>query len=357
MNERTTRKLWVSILFLVLMIANGPFFYIIWLHDWETVLKIIGHAPSQFLFMLIFFPAAIWTTLKAFEETMKIADDHVKLKETKFWKVIIKKGLLVVSSVIIALSIASVDNKFTPPDFYQLERDLAKKAASLNQSIIIAISTTAKDKESRKAHEEITGEKMQTLLSMYESNLRVDRKMMVLEFLELTAAGFMVSIIMWTGFLNLKMMRYANSNFMQRGEAQKLKKRLILTIPYSVVTILIYLFWPPFRLYNIYEIKKVYISYQTIDPTFGYIIAAILSVALCWLYFNKTNLQFFKLLSSILTFFASGALMGFVTLKPESLVEVIGSGMGAANLFAFIFVVGLAYFFGSEILQQMRFKV
>jgi len=44
-------------------------------------------------------------------------------------------------------------------------------------------------------------------------------------------------------------------------------------------------------------------------------------------------------------------------LKPESLVEVIGSGMGAANLFAFIFVVGLAYFFGSEILQQMRFKV
>ena len=68
-----------------------------------------------------------------------------------------------------------------------------------------------------------------------------------------------------------------------------------------------------------HEIKKVYVNYQTIDPTFGYIMAAILSIALCWLYFNKTNPQFFKLLSSIVTFFASGALMGFVKLKPEYL--------------------------------------
>lgn len=358
MNERTKRILfWISILSFFYLIANGPFFYIIKLHDLKTVLKIMGHAPNQFLFLLIFFPAAMWTTIILFEETMKTAQDYEKIKETKFWKVSIKKGILVVSSVIIALSFASVDHKFTPPDFYQLERDLAKKAALLNQNIIIALSTTAKDKESLKTHQEIVDENMQTLRLMYKSKSQVDKNMKVLEFLEMTAAVFMVSIAMWMGFLNLKMMRYANSNFMQSGEDQKLKKRLIQNIPYSVVTILIYLFWPPFRLYNIYEIKKVYVDYQTIDPTFGYIMAAILSITLCWLYFNKTSPQFFKLLSSIIVFFASGSLMGFVKLKPESLVELIGSSMGVGNLFTFIFSVGLTYLFGSEILRQMRFKV
>ena len=357
MTEGTTRKIWIAFFLLMSIIANGPLLYIIWLHDLKTVQSIVGHAPNQFLFMLIFFPAAILTTIKSFEETMKIASDHETIKETRFWNVIIKKQALVVSAVIIALSFAAVDHKFTPPDFYQLEPELAKRAATLNRNIIVAIAETTEEKESRETHSEIIAGNRQALLEMYQSQSRVDKKMMVLEFLELTTAGIMVSIIMWTGFLNLKIMRYASSNLVPEDETQALKKRLILTIPYSVATVLIYLFWPPFRLYNIYEIRKICVDYQTIDPTFGYIIAAIFSIAMCWLYYNKTNPQFFKVLTAIITFFASGALMGFVKLKPESLIGVIGSGMGPANLFAFLFVVGLAYLFGSEILQQMRGKI
>jgi hypothetical protein len=356
MNERAVRKLWICILLLLLLVANSPLFYILWLHDWKTVLRIIGHAPNQFLFLLVFWPAALWAAFKSFNETMKIADDHLKLKEAAFWKILIKRGVLVASSVIIALSFAAVEYKFTPPDFYQLKPNLAKKAASLNQSIIVALATKAQDKASLQVHQQIIEENKQTLLAIYKSHGQVDKILVVLEFLELAAVLFMVSIAIWTGFLNLKMIRYANSNFLPAEAAQTLKTRLIQIIPYSVVAILVYLFWPPLRLYNIYEIRKVFVDYQTIDPTFGYVVAAIFSIALCWLYYHKSHPQFFKMLSSIITFFASGALMGFVKLKPESLVEVIGSGMGAGNLFTFVFVVGLAYLFGSEILQQMRLK-
>lgn len=337
-------------------IANLPLLYIIWLHDLETVMKIVGHAPNQFLFLFLLLPSAIVATYGALDATMKIAKIYPQIRKERIWIVAFKKNILIISSLVIALGFATVDHFSTPPDFYQYEREIARKAARLNNEIINAMVQTHSDEGSRRTHQEKMNQNMEALRSLYSDTSSADKIMQLFEFMELSAVGLLVSLLMWVGYLNLKMIRFADSRLEQEEEKHEMKKRLIQIIPYSVVAMLAFLFWPPLRLYNIYEIKKVFTNYQTMDPTFGYIIAAILSITLCWIYYNQANPKFFKTLTAIIGFFASGALMGFVKLAPESLVDYIGSGMSMGDLFFLVFVIGLAYLFGLEIFRQVRGK-
>jgi hypothetical protein len=305
----------------------------------------IGHAPHQFLFLALFFPVVLLQTYKLMILTMGIGfqDKYESIRNATFFQRLTGKILIVASSLLICLSIATVDIEWTTPDFYHKKQRDASEAAKLNKIIITSLSKAETKAEKDKTKEELT-EEFGRLRHIYEDSHNLDSVVRTFEFLELSASGFVISLLLWMLWVNLGLLdlsRHVSDPRLRKDLEGEIKK----TVPYGVTTLIVCLFWPPLRLYNIFEIQQV-ISYQTLNPFFVYGLIGVAAFALILLQYLRFGLKFISTLTAALTFLASGGLMGVARLTPESLVDLVGSGMGFGNLFFLSFVIAVIYMFG-----------
>lgn len=344
------RRLWIIIFCLFYAIANLPLILIFYVHKADIAIRIIGHAPGQFLFLLLFLPVILWSTFRAVEISLSIDQQFQFIGNTQVWKWLVNRRIIFISSIIIAIGIAFLDYKFTPPDFYQMEKEVCEKATKLNSEILAfeinknVISTDHKDKQAI----------VKELKTIYQEG-RIDNKLLIAEFLELSVVGFLVSYLMWTGYLNLNLSGLKHKD--SKNYSENIRKYILTTIPFFVLSIVAYLFWPPFRQYNIYEIKLAIPEYQTLNPTYVYLLILVLSITLLWIYFAKVSQKSISTVLTLISFFASGALMGLVKLTPETMAEYIGSEMGYGNIIFLIFIFSVIYIFISALVPQIKSKI
>ncbi|TKJ32617.1 MAG: hypothetical protein CEE38_22900 [Planctomycetes bacterium B3_Pla] len=354
MNRRVRTLLGISFLALYVL-ANLPLIRIIWIHDGATIISIIGHSPDQFLFLALFFPVVLLQTYKLTNLTLGIGsqDRYQSIRNATFLQRLTGRRVIIASSLVICLSIATVDIKWTTPDFYHKKQRDASEAAELNRAIITSLSKAETKGEKDEIEENLT-EKVDRLRHIYEDPDNLDPIIRTFEFLELSACGFAISLLLWMLYLNLELLDL--SRRVSDPELSKdLKGEIKKAVPCGVVAVIVYLFWPPFRLYNIFEIQQV-IDYQTLNPLYVYGLIAVAAITLIMLQYSRFGPKFISTLTAVLTFLASGALMGVAHLTPESLVHLVGSGMGFGNLFFLTFVIAVIYVFGLRLFTLIARK-
>jgi hypothetical protein len=164
------------------------------------------------------------------------------------WKWLVKRHIILISSVAIGLGMASLDANFTSPDFYHMDKGISQRGADLNNKLISIIVLENPNTEIKELRQDYA----KRLKKIYISN-NLSRIMITFEFLELFVMGFLVSILMWSGYLCLRILGSENPQI--KNNSEQIRNFMLCLIPYCVIAILAYLFWPPFRQYNIYEIS------------------------------------------------------------------------------------------------------
>ena len=354
-NGRLTKysKNVVGIAFVgIYVLINLPLIRILTLHDVDTIIAIIGHSPEQFLFLALLFPGAIFLTYKVVTVTTGLQDQYPEVCRTAFWQWLINKRLILVTSLLIGLGVSALNRVDTTLDFYQRIPADARTAAELNKQIIIALSRA----HSPQARDTLLADQqfkqnLEMLRAIYLDPDNTDQLMGLFEFFELGAVGFTVALAMWMLYLNLKLLGFARQlDDPEYGEL--LTADIRKTIPYGVVLTIIYLFWPPLRSYNMFEIRQV-IPYSSLNPVNIYGVVAVAAITMIWLHYSRLGKNLISTITAVLSFLASGALMGLAGFSPESLVDYVGSGMGAANLIFLVFILIIFYIFGAEIFRQV----
>jgi hypothetical protein len=354
-NGRLTKysKNVVGIAFVgIYVLINLPLIRILTLHDVDTIIAIIGHSPEQFLFLALLFPGAIFLTYKVVTVTTGLQDQYPEVCRTAFWQWLINKRLILVTSLLIGLGVSALNRVDTTLDFYQRIPADARTAAELNKQIIIALSRA----HSPQARDTLLADQqfkqnLEMLRAIYLDPDNTDQLMGLFEFIELGAVGFTVALAMWMLYLNLKLLGFARQlDDPEYGEL--LTADIRKTIPYGVVLTIIYLFWPPLRSYNMFEIRQV-IPYSSLNPVNIYGVVAVAAITMIWLHYSRLGKNLISTITAVLSFLASGALMGLAGFSPESLVDYVGSGMGAANLIFLVFILIIFYIFGAEIFRQV----
>ena len=88
-----------------------------------------------------------------------------------------------------------------------------------------------------------------------------------------------------------------------------------------------------------------------------YLLILVLSITLLWIYFAKVSQKSISTVLTLISFFASGALMGLVKLTPETMAAYIGSEMGYGNIIFLIFIFSVIYIFISALVPQIKSKI
>jgi hypothetical protein len=365
----------------VYLVINLPLLRVIWIHDSRRVFpQLFGHAPNQFLFLIIFHPVATWSMLKGWSFLFEVPKDAgVTASLVSFWPWILASG------AIAAAIFAWLDYRETAPDFDQLNPRTAADAVKAEAIVWRYLSNWTDAKTGRKerdkllrdaelkAEEPLIGRSLGLAVDDAEPvlppadpkdastideaarrsaadaalkmkateaarflhvvcNLKEDEKPIacdtvcrVLNAYELAVA---LLAVLFTIMGIAILFSGRNLGLKQLGLASK----------WFIVSSLMHCTYAVFRTYNRREIQQVCRDARSINGEAFTLLVTLLAAALL-IGFYRPQLSSISAVSSLVTAVLAGISYAVARARPELLRPVLGSGVTWGNLFLTIVTV------------------
>ncbi len=132
----------VAVSLLAALCTNLPYFYIRRSVEWNAHKglrhAVVGHAPNQFLFHWVFFPAACLTTTVSWQMLLQVPLGVNWAQQ--YW------GALVLLGAVLSALTAYFDHRYTRPDFDVMQASVAEVAIAAYQSLDNELSRAPTDK-------------------------------------------------------------------------------------------------------------------------------------------------------------------------------------------------------------------
>ena len=235
---------------LLIGIAQGP---LIWLlfqgHDADTILAVFRHAPNQFVFLLIFFPAVAFVIKQIVVRLHSMSVEYPEAENSRLIRLFVKRGFGYVLALVIGVVIAATDSLETSADFYGKAPEVVERAAQANARL--ATLEGPEDPEYPRLVDD---------LSAAYAAPDAGQTLGWLEFAELLASAFVASLIGVACLTSLRLRLLAAGNERLKSDIRKISILLVLAA-------LSFAPWCPLRAHNIGEIRAVLGSdYLTTEP-------------------------------------------------------------------------------------------